>query len=55
MNDRQLSAEQLDEKYNPDGGGEHPTFTRWDWRQSVAEQSTLRGYWVWVEYKVDKS
>jgi hypothetical protein len=33
---------------NPDG--EHPTHTRFDWRQAVAEQSTVSGYWVWVHH-----
>lgn len=52
--DRRLSAEQLDDKYNPDGDGEHPTFTRWDWRQAVAQQSTICGYWLWVEYQIEQ-
>lgn len=40
-----LTAEQLDEIYNPEGGGEHPDFTREDWRQEVANEDTLCGYW----------
>lgn len=49
-----LSAEQLDYKYNPAGGGQHPRFTRWDWKQEVASESTLRGYWEWVASKLEE-
>jgi hypothetical protein len=53
-NDHCLNPDQLDEKYNPDGDGEHPTHTRFDWRQAVAEQSTISGYWVWVHHVLNK-
>ena len=53
--DFRLNAEQLDDKYNPEGEGEHPVFTRWDWTQIVAQRSTLLGYWQWVEYRLDQS
>jgi hypothetical protein len=43
-----LTPEQLDEKYNPNGGGEHPAFTRDDWRNEVHHEYTLQGYWQWV-------
>lgn len=43
-----LTSEQLDSKYNLDGGGQHPGYTRWYWRQDVAGQDTLRGYWDWL-------
>lgn len=46
--DAQLTPEQLDDQYNPDGDGEHPVFTRADWREEVAGHLTLRGYWDWV-------
>ena len=46
--DEYLSADQLDAKYNPDGDGEHPVHTRWDWRQAVAQEATISGYWAWV-------
>ena len=48
-NDFNLNAEQLDDKYNPDGDGEHPSHTRFAWRQNVASENTLVGYWEWVE------
>lgn len=51
--DKRLSADSLDAKYNPDGDGEHPYFTRWDWCQAVAQRSTLSGYWRWVEYSIE--
>ena len=47
-----LTADQLDEKYNPDGGGEHPEFRRDLWRDDVANEYTLQGYWAWVERMV---
>ncbi|HGA2320469.1 TPA: hypothetical protein ACIRVE_005085 [Pseudomonas putida] len=47
-----LTAEQLDDKYNADGDGEHPEFTRADWREAVQLESTLTGYWQWVEHHV---
>jgi hypothetical protein len=48
-----LCAEHLDEKYNPQGDGEHPYFTRSDWRADVREDVTLRGYWEWVAAMVE--
>lgn len=50
--DRQLTPEQLDDKYNPDGDGEHPDFSRWDWRQAVASEDTIVGYWEWVSHQI---
>lgn len=52
--DYSLTAEQLDDKYNPDGDGRHPIFTNWDWIQVVAQRSTLLGYWDWVAHQVEK-
>ncbi|PMV89753.1 MULTISPECIES: hypothetical protein [unclassified Pseudomonas] len=48
--DDELTPSQLDEKYNPDGGGEHPDYTRSDWREAVAQEYTLSGYWEWVAH-----
>ena len=48
--DRDLNAEQLDAKYNPDGDGEHPVHTRDEWRSDVFNQYTISGYWEWVEH-----
>jgi len=52
IEDYDLTAEQLDDKYNPDGGGEHPIITRADWRQAVESEDTLTGYWEWVEHQI---
>lgn len=49
--DYELTAEQLDHKYNQDGDGEHSTHTRANWRVAVAAQDTLAGYWDWVWYR----
>lgn len=53
-----LSAEQLDDKYNPDGpdgDGEHPVFTHWDWLQVVAQRSTKSGYWEWLRSQIEQA
>lgn len=46
--DLQLLPPQLDCKYNPDGDGQHPFFTRANWREAVANDDTISGYWDWV-------
>lgn len=48
------SGEQLDDEYNPDGDGEHPTLPRADWREAVANEDTISGYWDWVAYKLSE-
>ena len=45
-----LTADQLDDKYNPDGDGEHPGFPRAMWRDWVDQRDTISSYWVWVSY-----
>ena len=50
--DKWLSAEQLDNKYNPEGDGEHPEYTRLQWRDAVAQESTISGYWAWVYHMI---
>lgn len=54
QDDLDLTAEQLDDKYNSDGDGEHPLITREDWRTEVAAHGTINGYWEWLEYRMDK-
>ena len=46
--DRSQDGNQLDHYYNPNGDGEHPLFSRADWRQAVTNDETLYGYWAWV-------
>ena len=53
-NDYRLTAEQLDDKYNPEGGGEHPDYTREEWRWEVGEDHTLLGYWQWVAHRLSQ-
>lgn len=54
LEDKNLSPEQLDDKYNPDGDGEHPVYTQSGWRESVGAQQTLFGYWEWVQYQLSR-
>lgn len=42
------TAEGLQDVYSPEGGGEHPEFTRRDWRWAVENDDTISGYWGWV-------
>lgn len=43
-----LTEDQLDEKYNPDGDGENPSFPRAEWRGGVENRDTICGYWTWM-------
>lgn len=52
--DHQLSPEQLDGKYNPNGDGEHPRHTRDMWRDWVANEDTLDSYWQWLAFRLDE-
>lgn len=52
--DKELSADQLDSKYNEDGDGEHPVYTKSGWRESVGAQQTEYGYWSWVVYQLSR-
>ena len=47
-----LSAEELEQKYSPQGGGEHPDFPREDWREMIRIEDTLLGYWAWVNHRL---
>lgn len=42
----------LDDKYNPEGDGEHPVISRQEWREAVAQQETVSGYWDWTAHKI---
>ena len=50
--DLDLTPDELDDKYNQDGDGEHYRFTRADWRDAVANEDTVVGYWTWVAYSL---
>lgn len=52
LSDADLTPEQLDDRYNPDGNGEHPTHTRAAWCQDVIDQHTSLGYWHWLSHVV---
>lgn len=43
-----MLPEQLDCHFNPDGDGQHPYFTRSDWRNEVEQFNTISGYWDWL-------
>lgn len=53
--DEDLTADQLNKKYNPNGGGEHPEHTRKDWMWAVSNENTTLGYWDWLEEQIRES
>ena len=54
--DAALDAEELADKYAGKEGswGEHPIFRRQEWREEVANDDTLQGYWAWVVSKLNE-
>lgn len=54
IEDYGLSAYRLADKYNPDGDGEHPTYSRRGWRSIVEQDATLLGYWEWVRHQLEE-
>jgi hypothetical protein len=54
--DMELTALQMQDKYSPnDGGwGGHPDYEFDEWRQEVADENTLLGYWDWVYNAVQR-
>lgn len=51
--DVELTAKELEDKYSPLGGGEHPDHSRDDWRWEVANEDTILGYWAWLENRIE--
>lgn len=51
--DFSYDASMLDDKYNPNGDGQHPVYPRTEWRTAVAAEDTIIGYWDWVEYQIE--
>lgn len=50
--DQGLTATELRELYGFQG---HPRYHYTFWRQEVADQSTVLGYWEWVQHKVEEA
>lgn len=50
--DLSCPGNQLDDKYNPEGDGEHPVISRAEWREAVAQHHTVSGYWDWVAHEI---
>jgi hypothetical protein len=47
-----MPGSQLDDKYNPEGDGEHPVFVRETWRREVSDENTISGYWDWAAHQI---
>ncbi len=41
------------ETANDDWWGEHPDWTREEWRLEIAERNTQLGYWDWVFHLIE--
>lgn len=50
--DRALSAEMLRIKYTPIATGEHPVLTKEIWKAAIMNNTTLLGYWEWVQSSI---
>lgn len=53
-NDRFLSADELENKYNHNSttGDEHPTWPRQAWRATIMRRMSDFGYWEWVRERL---
>lgn len=47
-----LTVDQLEDKYDPDGDGQHPGYPVYNWIQEVKCRVTRAGYWEWVHFKL---
>lgn len=53
--EHELSVDDLEAKYSPAGGGEHPLYTRLMWREAVANEDTISGYWTWALSEIEQA
>lgn len=52
---RNRTPAQLESHYShggANGGGQHPEFTRADWRHAVGDGETVTGYWAWLASEI---
>ena len=52
--DYQLTAEELEAKYEAKEAHPGENYSWWNWYQQVAQRSTILGYWAWVVLKLDE-
>lgn len=53
----ELTPAQLEGHYShggANGGGQHPLFTRADWRHAVGDGETVTGYWAWLASEISQ-
>ncbi|WP_139204514.1 helix-turn-helix domain-containing protein [Azotobacter beijerinckii] len=55
LNDADLTAEQLEEKYCQAGKNEHPLFKKTTWAFSIGEDDTVLKYWAWVAFRIGRA
>lgn len=55
LEEANLSAEQLEEKYCQAGKNEHPLFKKTTWAFSIGEDDTVLEYWAWVAFRIDRA
>jgi hypothetical protein len=51
--DNKLTGDQLRAKHSE--AGEHPCFTKQDWKDEVSNDETIRGYWDWVQAQIEQA
>jgi hypothetical protein len=53
----EITPAQLESHYShggANGGGQHPVFTRADWRHAVEDAQTVKGYWAWLASEISQ-
>jgi len=55
LNDADLTAEQLEDKYRQAGKSEHPLFRKTTWAFSIGEDDTVLEYWAWVAFRIGRA
>ncbi|TKD35303.1 helix-turn-helix domain-containing protein [Azotobacter chroococcum] len=55
LEEANLSAEQLEEKYCQAGKNEHPLFKKTTWAFSIGEDDTVLEYWAWVAFRLGRA
>lgn len=57
VSEKTLSLTELEDKYSTEGTwhsgwSEHPDYDRQRWKDMVADEETMLGYWEWVFNKI---
>lgn len=53
----EVTPAQLERHYShggANGGGQHPVYTRAEWRHAVEDAETVKGYWAWLATEISQ-